>query len=622
MEDIAVESTLGRGAAFTVSIPRSAARIFPEGRMRAERTLTPTSIGAAPFVEEALRWLPERAGDRPSDGALDVWSPRGMPADLDGRTDVDGARIVLADDNADMRDYVTRLLTAHFEVDAAADGEEALALIKKERPELVLTDVMMPKLDGFGLLQAIRTDPALQNLPVILLSARAGEESRVEGMTAGADDYLVKPFFARELFARVRAHIQISRTRNELVNRIQESEKALRKSVEGERAAREQAEAANRMKDEFLATISHELRTPLNAILGWARMLRSNTLPEASVKNAIDTIERNARAQAQLIEDLLDVSRIVSGQLRLDVQPVDLVSAINAAIDSVRPAADAKGVRIQIVLDPLAGPIAGDPIRMQQVVWNLVANSIKFTPRGERVQVRARTRELAHRNRLVSDTGKGIDAAFLPFVFDRFRQADSTITRLAGGLGLGLAIVRHIVELHGGTAHAYSDGRDRGATFTIKLPLMPVHEAEHQQSERRRKHPTVSTTDAPIEYPTELVGVRVLVVEDEPDSRKLLTTILMDCRIEVRAVESASTARAALEEFTPDVILSDIEMPNEDGYAFMRGLRAHEPVGERIPAGGAHRARRRERSHAARSARDTTSTCRSRSIPRSFSRFS
>jgi PAS domain S-box-containing protein len=351
-----------------------------------------------------------------------------------------------------------------------------------------------------------------------------------------------------------------------------------------EQAARAEAETANRAKDEFLATVSHELRTPLNAILGWARMLRAGQIDEDTMTRALETIERNAKAQAQLIADLLDVSRITSGKLRLDVRSVDLVSLIEAAIDSVQPAADAKGIRLQAVLDPRAGPVSGDPDRLQQVVWNLLSNAIKFTSKEGRVQVRLE-RVNSHIEITVSDTGKGINAEFLPYVFDRFRQADSTISRAYGGLGLGLAIVRHLVELHGGTVHAYSAGEGCGATFTVRLPLMIVRDSERFPIEAlERRHPTAGD-EAPFECPPVLKGLRVLVVDDEVDVPQLLTAVLSLCGAEVIAVASVAEAMAAIQQMQPDIVVSDIGMPREDGYSLIRRLRATEAEhGGRVPA--------------------------------------
>lgn len=350
------------------------------------------------------------------------------------------------------------------------------------------------------------------------------------------------------------------------------------------KAAREQAEEASRLKDEFLATISHELRTPLNAMLGWSRMLRSGKLDERTNQRAVETIERNAIAQAQLIEDLLDVSRIISGKMRLDVQPVDLAPTIQAAVESVRLAADAKGIHLNVVLDPRAGPVSGDPTRLQQIVWNLLSNAIKFTPKDGRVQVRLE-RVNSHLEIRVADTGIGISPDFLPNVFDRFRQADGTTTRKHGGLGLGLAIVRHLVELHGGNIFALSEGEGRGATFTIRFPLMSVSEIEAFPAERSgRKHPN-AWSEVAFECPAALRGLRVLIVEDEQDGRQLMATILGRCDAEVLTVGSAAEALHVLERIQLDVLISDIEMPGEDGYSLIRKLRAKEnSMNGRIPA--------------------------------------
>lgn len=351
-----------------------------------------------------------------------------------------------------------------------------------------------------------------------------------------------------------------------------------------EQAARAEAERANRLKDEFLATISHELRTPLTAILGWTRMLRTGKLDETTSARALETIERNAKSQAQLIEDLLDVSRIISGQMRLDVQPVDLAPIIQAAADSMRPAADAKAIGLHVGLDPRTGPVSGDPTRLQQIVWNLLSNAIKFTPKGGRVEVRLE-RVNSYIEIKVSDTGIGIKPDFLPHVFDRFRQADSTLTRSQTGLGLGLAIVRHLAELHGSTISAYSAGEGQGASFTLKLPLMVDYDMERRLTEApAREHPT-NWSEAPFKCPPALDGLRVLIVDDAPDARQLLTTVLERCKAQVTAVASAVDALDALERLKPDILVSDIEMPGEDGYSFIREVRTKEyGRRERIPA--------------------------------------
>jgi PAS domain S-box-containing protein len=348
-----------------------------------------------------------------------------------------------------------------------------------------------------------------------------------------------------------------------------------------ERAARAEAEEASRLKDEFLATVSHELRTPLTAVLGWSHLLRGGQLDERAATQALETIERNARSQQQLIEDLLDVSRIITGKLRLDVRPLDPASFIEAAIEAVRPAAEAKDIRLQKVMDAGVNSVSGDPARLQQVVWNLLSNAIKFTPHGGRVRV-SLERVDSHIEISVSDTGQGIRAEFLPFVFDRFRQADGTTTRAHGGLGLGLAIVRQLVELHGGTVEAESAGEGKGTTFAVRLPLLPIY--QHQAVEERAS-PRATDNHHPVEYSDRLDGLRVLVVDDEVDTLELIRVSLGQCGAEVTAARSAAEALCLLERVIPDVIISDIGMPGEDGFDFIRQVRELPPErGGQTPA--------------------------------------
>ncbi|HEX2437528.1 MAG TPA: ATP-binding protein [Methylomirabilota bacterium] len=344
---------------------------------------------------------------------------------------------------------------------------------------------------------------------------------------------------------------------------------------ERQQTARAEAEAANTMKDEFLATLSHELRTPLNAVLGWVRMLRTGGLDEATAKRAVEVIERNANAQLQLIEDLLDVSRIVSGKLRLDVRSVAPAAVIEAAIDTVRPAADARDIRLQSILDPRAGPVSGDPDRLQQIVWNLLSNAVKFTPRGGRVQIRLE-RVNSHAEIVVTDTGTGIAPEVLPHVFDRFRQADSSSQRSHGGLGIGLALVKSLVELHGGSVHAASAGLDQGATFTVKLPRMLHTEPAERGAVVVAGHRAVPVT---------LGDIKLLVLDDDRDALELFATVLRQAGAEVRVARTVAEGFALLRAWEPDVVVSDIEMPEENGYAFIRRLRSGEVRGgERVPA--------------------------------------
>jgi signal transduction histidine kinase/ActR/RegA family two-component response regulator len=338
------------------------------------------------------------------------------------------------------------------------------------------------------------------------------------------------------------------------------------------------AETATRARDEFLATVSHELRTPLTSIIGWLQLLRGETQPDM-LREAHETIERNARAQARLIEDILDFSRINAGKLRLDVRPLDLVDVVGSAVEVVRPAANAKGVKLDVVLDSSGGLISGDPDRLQQVVWNLLSNAVKFTPRGGRVQVRLE-RVSSHVELTVSDTGPGISPEFLPFVFDRFSQAESGSTRAYGGLGLGLGIVKNLVELHGGTVQALSPGTGKGATFAVRLPLMVAHDHDFAR---------VAERAAPIARQEEsdmsgLEGCAILVVEDNDDARKLLQAILRRAGATVETAENVSAALRILADHRPDLILSDIEMPGEDGYSFITRVRAQESPYRRVPA--------------------------------------
>jgi signal transduction histidine kinase/ActR/RegA family two-component response regulator len=354
-------------------------------------------------------------------------------------------------------------------------------------------------------------------------------------------------------------------------------EQALRREAD---EARAQAEEANRAKDQFLATVSHELRNPLSPILTWSRLLNAGTLDPDTSRQAIAAIERCAASQAQLIDDLLDVSRIVSGKFRLDVRPLDLPRVIEAALDSARPAADAKRVRVDVVVDPNASPISGDAERLQQVIWNLLSNAVKHTPRDGHVQVRLE-RINSHVELSVSDDGDGIDPAVLPRLFERFQQAETKSGR-QGGLGLGLAIVRHIVELHGGSVSAQSEGLDRGSVFRVRLPLMPALPFDLRDSARR--HPSAAGASEPLEL-ADLSGVRVLVVDDEPDSNAAVQAVLVRCGADVRVAGSVQHALEIFGRWRPHVLVTDIGMPVQDGYALIAKVRARPPEqGGSVPA--------------------------------------
>ncbi|HEX8194967.1 MAG TPA: ATP-binding protein [Pyrinomonadaceae bacterium] len=363
-----------------------------------------------------------------------------------------------------------------------------------------------------------------------------------------------------------------------------------RKQAESERekllkeaqTAHKQAEIANRMKDEFLATVSHELRTPLNAILGWTQMLKNGIVGYEQLPKAIETIERNSRSQAQLVEDLLDVTRIVSGKLRLNLKPVELSSIVETAIDTVRPAAEARGVEIEKRFDEHPALVSGDAERLQQIVWNLLSNAIKFTPKGGRVTVRLERAEDAAQI-TVADTGKGIEPEFLPYVFERFRQADGTTTRKQGGLGLGLAIVKHLVELHGGEISAESEGVGKGAVFAVRLPLRALTESVPDENGAASVLNLNLASGG--ELSIDLHGLRIVVVDDERDARELLRSLLTTYGAEVTICSSAGEAFEAVRREKPDLLVSDIGMPNEDGYSLIAKIRSlPESEGGKTPA--------------------------------------
>jgi PAS domain S-box-containing protein len=797
---IAVDSTLGQGSTFRVRLPVGTAHLA--NRLIESGAPTAIAAGVGSYVQEALSWLPEEK--------LKDHTAVRLPKEPEAHFSA-AARILVVDDNPDMRNYLSHILSQFYEVELFAEGKTALAAAYARTPDLVLSDVMMPDMDGFELLRQLRLDPQTREIPILLLSARAGEESAVEGLEAGADDYLVKPFSTRELLARVSANLELGRLRQaaarrridavvssvsdfiytfdlagrftyinkplldlwqktfaeavgknffeldyppELAARLQQqiqqviatrqplkdetpytsafgtrayeyifvplfdaegaveavagttrditerkqTEAALRASEERyrtlfesidegfcviemlfdengtpidyrfletnpafgkqtgleqaigkrilqlaptlekhwfeiygkiamtgeplrfenhaealnrwydvyafrvgqpeshkvailfndisdrkrteaerehilqrEQAARSAAETANRIKDEFLAVLSHELRSPLNPILGWSQLLQNRKLDQARMTYALQTIERNAKLQVQLIDDLLDVSRILQGKLSLNVDPVNLATTITAALETVQLAATAKSIQIQTILESKVGQVLGDSGRLQQVIWNLLSNAVKFTPSGGRVEIRLEQIE-AEAQITVSDTGKGILPQFLPHVFEYFRQADSATTRQFGGLGLGLAIVRQIVELHGGTVRADSAGEGQGATFTVKFPLMSQHSALPQAVDESK----------PL---SGLQGIKVLVVDDTTDMREYIAFALEEEGADVVAVSSATEALTALAQFQPAVLVSDIGMPDMDGYMLMRQVRQlPSEQGGQVPA--------------------------------------
>jgi PAS domain S-box-containing protein len=354
--------------------------------------------------------------------------------------------------------------------------------------------------------------------------------------------------------------------------------------LQAERAARSAAERASLLKDEFLATLSHELRTPLNGILGWSQVMQQTNAGPEVIQQGLEVIERNARAQSEIIEDLLDMSRIISGKVRLDVQRLDLSSIVQSAVETARPTADAKGIRLQTVIDPLNGVVvSGDVNRLQQVLWNLLSNAVKFTPKGGRIQV-VLERANSHLEISVIDTGEGIKPEFIPFVFDRFRQADASTTRRHGGLGLGLSIVKQLVELHGGSVRVNSDGVGQGSTFVIALPLTVLHGSPEPETERR--HPRLTPKRiGTAAVDVDIKGIRVLLVDDEKDARALVTSLLESYKAIVTTAESANDAVRLLQESKFDLLISDIGMPDEDGYSLIKRVRSLGPsTGGDIPA--------------------------------------
>jgi len=465
-----------------------------------------------------------------------------------------------------MSSLLVDMLAPDYDVATAVNGRDGLEKARSLHPDLVLTDVMMPEMGGDELVRALRADDRLAGTPILVLTAKLDQDLRVQLLRQGAQDYVLKPFSVEELRARVGNAVSTKRARDVLQQTLASQSHDLASLAEMLSERQEDLAAANRAKDEFLATLSHELRTPVTGMLAWLWMLRRGHLDQAAAARAYETMEGSIRSLVRIIDDLLDVSRIIRGQLRLEAHPISLVPVVQAALDAVRPAADAKQIELETVLDPEAGPVHGDAARFQQVVWNLLMNSSKFTPAGGRVSVRLASRGTEVQV-TVRDTGIGIPREFLPHVFERFRQANGGTTREHGGLGLGLAIVRHLVELHGGTVSAESPGSGEGATFTITLPLIATR--DHTPSEI----PLVREEGAPVSR-SPLRGLRVLVVEDEPLTREALTTLLTQAGAEVGASGSAAHALEVLRTWRPSVLVADIAMPDEDGYALLRKLRA------------------------------------------------
>ncbi len=541
---VRVESEPGRGSSFTVAIPAGTAHL-PEERLGGPRALASTALGPAPYVDEALRWLlPSATGE--SAPTLAAAAPLDYAAER--------PRILLADDNADMRDYLSRLLSERWQVEAVADGQAALAAALAAPPDLVLADVMMPGLDGFELLRALRSNPATRALPILLLSARAGEEARVEGLEAGADDYLVKPFSARELVARIAAQLEAARLRGQI--------------AESERVARRQAEADSRAKDQFLAMLSHELRNPLGAIRTAAHTLEgagaSPSLSPEAIRHLSRIITRQSRHLTLLLDDLLDVARVTAGKIELRRDPVNLAEIAERCLRTFTGAGLLERHRIEAEIAPAW--VEGDATRLEQVVSNLLENAVKYTPAGGLVRLRAERRDGEAVLR-VEDTGVGIPAEILPHIFDLFVQGERTLDRSQGGLGLGLTLVRQLVEKQGGRVEASSPGPGLGSAFEVRLP---VFEPEREPAAARAEAGAATARDTPR---------RILLIEDNADSRESLQLLL---QMEGHQVETAGDGRRGLElarELAPDLVLVDIGLPGLNGYQVAQGLASHPERG-------------------------------------------
>jgi len=473
----------------------------------------------------------------------------------------------VVDDSPLEAEVVSHLLASQHEVQTFSDAPSVLELLATgARPDVLVLDWHMPQMSGLELCRFLRQRYDAANFPILILTATGGPEDIVDGLKAGANDFVVKAADSEELRARV---ITLVRVRA-LHERVQRAELVAQR-------ARLSAEEANRAKDAFMATVSHELRTPLNSILGWAHLLKANPPDEATLRRGLETIERNAKVQVQLIEDILDTTRVMSGKLHVELRPVDFADVVREAVESQRPAAQAKGLRLECSIRAGSVIVSGDADRLQQSVWNLLSNATKFTPAGGlvRVELTTTTTEVTL---TVADTGKGITPNFLPHVFDRFRQEDSSATRRFSGLGLGLALVRHLVLAHGGDVTAESDGEGKGSTFRIVLPLEVARLPRRYEAPDSRPPPP--SGDVPI---GKLVNMKLLVVEDDDDARELLVTVLTDEGAEVETAKTADEALAKLEGAHPDVLLSDIGLPGADGFELIRQVRARRPP-EALPA--------------------------------------
>jgi PAS domain S-box-containing protein len=659
---VSVQSAAGQGSRFTVTLPRGKAHL-PADRIGTARRLAATALAADHYLKEALRWLPdpEVRNQRSEVGGQKSEDGQGAAGDL---TSGPRPRVVWADDNADMRNYVGRLLQPSCDVESVADGQAALAAIGRQPPDLVLADVMMPQLDGFGLLRQLRSDPGTRDLPIILLSARAGEESRVEGMEAGADDYLVKPFSARELLARVSAHLRIARIRREASQSLRDSEERFRtladnmsqfawmaddkswifwynrrwydytgttleemqgwgwmkvhhpdhldrvvrriqhswdtgevwedtfplrgkngayrwflsraipiRDAEGrvlrwlgtntditeQRAAEEALKEADRRKDEFLATLAHELRNPLAPIRNSLHILRLAGTDNVAAQRVHEMMERQVNHMVRLVDDLMEVSRITRGKIELRKEQVELAAVVRSAIETSKPLIDAARHQLAISLPAEPLMLEADPVRLAQVLANLLNNAAKYTDAGGQIWLTARR---AGPSAVISvrDNGVGIPAGMLHKVFDLFTQVDDNYGRAQGGLGIGLTLVRSLVDKHGGSVEVKSDGPGKGSEFVVRLPLATAGRGPHDQ---RRDGDSLSA----------VAPRRILVVDDNRDAGESLSLLLRFFGADVFTVHNGPAALEAIPNYQPAVVLLDIGMPGMDGYEVARRIR-------------------------------------------------
>jgi signal transduction histidine kinase len=538
---IDVTSELGAGTTFRVRLQFGTAHLPPE-RIKVAPSLASTAVGAQAYVQEALRWLPDDGGTSKFVALTDPHAPK-----HDGRfASTFGARVLLADDNADMRMYVRELLNSRYNVEAVTDGAEALEAARRARPDLILCDVMMPRMNGFDLLKTLRADAELRDVPIIMLSARAGEESRIEGLGAGADDYIVKPFHARELLARIGALLELTDVRRDALER-----------------QRRQLEEADRHKNEFLAMLAHELRNPLAPIRNAGELLSRTLASDPQARSALATVERQVKHLTRLVDDLLDISRITQGRIELRRSPVRVDQVIAHALEAVDPLIRQKQHQVAVVSSRQRLTVNGDPERLVQCVGNILTNAAKYTPANGEIRVESRqVRDEAVVT--IRDNGVGIPPELMPKVFDLFIQGERTLDRPQGGLGVGLTIVRRLIEMHGGSIAVTSEGAGRGAAFEIRLPL--AQEAQ----------PT-ATTAAAHERPRR--PHKILLVDDNADGAFMLAELLRFDGHEVETAVSGVEALERMNSFRPDVALLDIGLPGLDGYEVARLIRERSGSG-------------------------------------------